>query len=306
MSAGGSDPRGYPRPTADYPGGGYGQGPAPHAPTGAGGTGRVVAIVAGTLAVVAVIAVAVYFLAVAPRGGKAQDEYRGKVNAEMEKVVSANRGLSAALGALRTRESPTAQRSVEQAQSATSTARGAVSAFTVPQGSEQLATNARQTLGREASYLTAVKGALGDPQSGAADQAQTLAGNLTDALDVVAPPASDWSQSVSGADNLAAWARRNVRVARRPSSMTPSAGSTTGPATPGTPSGSDCGGGLRAGPNTSCAFAHNVQNAYNDAPGNAATVEVYSPATGQTYTMDCRPAGNGITCSGGNNASVSF
>ena len=36
------------------------------------------------------------------------------------------------------------------------------------------------------------------------------------------------------------------------------------------------------------------------------TVQVYSPVTGQTYTMSCSPAGSGVTCSGGNGASVSW
>jgi hypothetical protein len=68
----------------------------------------------------------------------------------------------------------------------------------------------------------------------------------------------------------------------------------------------DCGGGLIAGPNTSCLFAENVQIAYDDAPGLYATVQAYSPVTGETYAMSCAPAGAGMTCSGANNASVSW
>jgi Glucodextranase, domain B len=70
------------------------------------------------------------------------------------------------------------------------------------------------------------------------------------------------------------------------------------------PEGTDCGGELHAGQGTSCAFAENVRNAYNEAPG--AYLEVYSPVTNQTYTMDCTPTGAGVNCSGANNATVSW
>ena len=53
-------------------------------------------------------------------------------------------------------------------------------------------------------------------------------------------------------------------------------------------------------------FALNVRDAYYEAPGSSATVRVYSPITNETYTMNCRPSGSGVTCSGGNNASVTF
>lgn len=64
-----------------------------------------------------------------------------------------------------------------------------------------------------------------------------------------------------------------------------------------------CGGGLSVGPNTTCAFAQDVQNAYNaNGPG---TMDVFSPVTGQTYSMTCS-AGSPHVCTGGNNASVYF
>ncbi len=68
---------------------------------------------------------------------------------------------------------------------------------------------------------------------------------------------------------------------------------------------SSCGGGLSVGPNTSCSFAQNVENAYrgNGGPG---TFQVSSPATGQTYSMTCNLSGSEVTCTGGNNASVYF
>jgi hypothetical protein len=65
----------------------------------------------------------------------------------------------------------------------------------------------------------------------------------------------------------------------------------------------DCGGGLLVGPNTSCEFAANVQDAYyRVGPG---WINVYSPVTGRTYAMFCT-AGSPHVCTGGNDAAVYF
>jgi glucodextranase-like protein len=80
--------------------------------------------------------------------------------------------------------------------------------------------------------------------------------------------------------------------------------SNSSPVASSSPEGTDCGGGLHAGQGTSCAFAENVRNAYNEAPG--AYFQVYSPTTEQTYAMDCTPVGAGVKCSGGNYAVVSW
>jgi len=68
-------------------------------------------------------------------------------------------------------------------------------------------------------------------------------------------------------------------------------------------SGTDCGNGLRAGPNTSCAFADVVRSAYESS--DTPTVDAYSPTTGKVYTMTCT-GGSPHVCTGGNNASVTF
>jgi hypothetical protein len=97
----------------------------------------------------------------------------------------------------------------------------------------------------------------------------------------------------------------------QPSSSSPTASTATpaiAGAAPGSEAGSgvgetSCGGGLAVGPDTSCAFAANVQQAYDsDGPGE---VSVYSPVTNRTYEMDC-VAGSQVICTGGNNASVYF
>lgn len=269
---------------------------------------------------VAVVAVVVLILTVFSGGDDKSATYRDKVSEVLAPVITANKQLSTSLTSLHGTGSTAAQRKVAAAESATTAARGGLTALTVPSGAEQTALNARQTLTREASYLQAVKVVLVSPSSGAA-QTQTLAANLTGALDVVAPAGKDWSQSVQGADTLTAWApkaastirgrkaaaaRRRAAAARRARSGSSSSPSRTSPAPSAPSGGSDCGGGLHAGPNTSCAFAQNVRSAWAAAPGSTNTLRVYSPVTGQTYTMNCAPAGGGITCSGANNASASW
>ena len=60
--------------------------------------------------------------------------------------------------------------------------------------------------------------------------------------------------------------------------------------------------------NTSSEFAGNGLAVFNEraaATGEfPGSLSVYSPVTGQTYTMSCWPAGGGARCQGGNNASV--
>ena len=64
-----------------------------------------------------------------------------------------------------------------------------------------------------------------------------------------------------------------------------------------------CGNELTVGPDTTCEFAENVREKYEEAgPG---TYEIYSPVTEKTYSMTCS-AGTPVVCTGGNNASVYF
>ena len=74
-------------------------------------------------------------------------------------------------------------------------------------------------------------------------------------------------------------------------------------AAPSTGGQTPCGGGLSVGPDTTCAFAENVYQAYqNYGPGY---VTAYSPVTQLSYTMYCSGA-TPVVCTGGNNASVYF
>lgn len=62
-------------------------------------------------------------------------------------------------------------------------------------------------------------------------------------------------------------------------------------------------GNVSAGANTSCPFALNVAAVYLSQGGGNISVVVYSPVTGQNYTMSC-VAGVPSVCSGANNAVV--
>ncbi len=68
-----------------------------------------------------------------------------------------------------------------------------------------------------------------------------------------------------------------------------------------------CGGDLSVGPNTSCGFAQNVENAYDQTSGGDQVVTAYSPDAGTSYTINCS-GGTPHVCTGGSthNASVYF
>jgi hypothetical protein len=65
-----------------------------------------------------------------------------------------------------------------------------------------------------------------------------------------------------------------------------------------------CGSGVTAAASTTCSFALNVADTYRQS-GGSSTIEVYSPVTKRTYTMNCTGSST-TTCTGGNNASVTF
>lgn len=66
-----------------------------------------------------------------------------------------------------------------------------------------------------------------------------------------------------------------------------------------------CGGDLSVGPDTSCPFARNVEQAYDQSSGGENKVTAYSPATGLTYTMNCT-GGSPHVCTGGKGATIYF
>jgi hypothetical protein len=274
--------------------------------------------VIGAFAVLA-IAIAVIVVLVLSSGSSDGDTksgrspipaYQQRVVAAYRPVDDANRHVSAALTRLRTGRSASAEAAVTEAQSATSSAKGALGALDAPPGGERLAAQMRQVLDRETSYLQAVQTALTHPSATTAAAVQPLASNLTSDLGQIGQLSSS-AGNVRGADNVTTWAVRTRRAEVRKKhaaahkTQRSNGGSPSAPPNP-FQNGRDCGGGVHAGPNTSCAFAINVYQAWLSVPGAAASLDVYSPQTGLTYTMDCRPAGSGYTCTGGNNASVSW
>ena len=273
------------------------------------------AILGAVVALVAV-GVAVYFLT--KSDGKSGDtaSYQHEVASTFGPVLGANTSVSRSLSGLTDAKVGAARAAVRQAQSSVSTAQGALGALHVPAGSDELASQARQALAREASYYTAVATILNDAGSPTADEVQTLASNVTSALAAGGPTLAGTAATITGTDGLTSWARHAARANHSShhssgggSSNTDNGGggSSSGTTVPNPyANGRDCGSGIYAGPNTSCDFAVNVYDAYWAAPGAAASVRVFSPVTGSYYSMNCSPAGSGVTCSGGNNASVTF
>jgi hypothetical protein len=275
----------------------------------------------GLIAGVVVIAGVVAAVLVAGSGGSKQSSdadaaYQKKVAAAFGPVLGANQQLSDALVAVRGTDPADAKVAVSRSQHATTVASGAIGALTPPPGSAPLAREARQVLDREAAYLAAISAVLNHPSVAGASQLQTLASNLTSALDSAGPTVAGTSPTVTGADRLTAWAgstsrtlARRAAAARRHAAAKKSGSSA--PATTRTvvvspySNGGNCGSGVFAGPKTSCAFALNVRRAYQDS-GGSSTISAYSPTTSRTYTMHCARSGGSVTCLGGDDASVTF
>jgi hypothetical protein len=76
------------------------------------------------------------------------------------------------------------------------------------------------------------------------------------------------------------------------------------PAPPSSPSGTDCGGGVIAGPETSCGFALNTRAEYErEIGGGSGSIEAFSEANEQWYPMYCTE-GSEHECSGAISATV--
>jgi hypothetical protein len=294
--------------------------PVAPAPAAAPRTGRMKpTLVAGLIAGLVLIAgagAAVVLLGSKHDGPTPDTAYRAKIASAMGPVLGANRQASDALSRLRGKKVKSSRASdariaVARAQRVVTLATGAVGAMTIPAGSEQLARDTRQVLDRERAYYADVARVLKKPASESTNGLQESASDLTSALSVAGPTVAGTEPTVTGTSRLANWATiiRKAQSKRK----TVNGGGTTStttttivPITRSTPGGQSCGDGVFAGPNTSCPFAFNTRDAYNDAPGSSATVRVYSPVMDTTYTMSCAPSGSGITCSGANNASVTF
>jgi hypothetical protein len=282
------------------------------------------ALIATAVVALAAAAVAVVFIATgggdserdderAARGPSEATAYQEQVAKAFGPVLGANKRVSARLAALKGTRPDAARLAVQQAKDATTMASGAIAAMRAPNGQQELADAAQEVINRERAYLSAVESVLNHPTVAGASQLPSLSSDLIAALHAAGPTIAGEEETVAGADRLQAWARTTSRTlarraaakrakARRERSGSSSNSGTTSNATRGTP----CGSGVYAGPNTSCPFALNVRDAYYEAPGSRASVRVYSPVTGMTYTMDCRPAGDAVTCSGGNGASVTI
>jgi hypothetical protein len=285
-------------------------------PSGSGGAprGRMLLLIAGGAIAVAAIAVAVIVLSSGSGSNKRQSTveasqraaapaapYKGQVAKALTPLVTANRALSTALVALDGSKQATshAKTDATQATTALSSARGAVSVLTAPTAAGNLPSQIQQVLTADDGYLQAVASTLQSPTVSGATQVDTLATGAQGAFDGVSTIIPAASSSVTGTSNLASWARGaaqsqqpKAQPASASSSSSTSAAQAPSAPAPTNPSGTDCGGGVIAGPATSCPFAVNVQSAWDEGPGATATVNVYSPVTDRTYIENCGPDEN--------------
>ena len=307
----------------------------PSLPAGGSGHRRVAVLCAlgGSFGLAAIGAAAVILLSSSGGGAKAASPasadavYRQKLTSALAPLISANQTLSGALAGLdgSGHSIRVAKNATSSAQSALAGVKGAVAVLTVPTADAALSQQVQQALTDENGYLQAVSSTLTTPSGNSAATLQPLATSTDSALvplNAVAPGAQS---SIGGTSNLISWSNGAAAGAARAHDAAQTHAvehaaqqvSTGGGSSTSSSSGSsgssgawssstNCGGGLTAGPNTSCPFAENVRQAYDEAPGAVATVMAYSPVTNETYSMSCAPAGSGVTCSGANNASVSW
>jgi hypothetical protein len=301
--------------------------PEPPAPPRQRGKNRWLPIGIAAAALVAIAVIAVVLITgdsddgkseqAVKQGPSAETVYKQQVAKAFGPVLGANQKVSSRLASLKGTKPDSARLAVRQAQQATTAASGALSALTVPDGQQGIGSAAQQVIDREVAYLAAVSSVLNHPTVAGSSQLQTLSSNLVSALHAAGPTIAGEQETVSGAERLTSWARTTSRtlnrraaakraMAKRASGNSGAGSSSSSGGRSATPSGTSCGGGVYAGSNTSCSFALNVRDAYLEAPGSTASVRVYSPVTDTTYTMNCRPSGSGTTCSGANNASVTF
>jgi hypothetical protein len=290
---------------------------------------RWLVLAAGGAIGVAAIAVAAVILLTGSSSSDSGTVYRHQLTGALAPVLSADTTLASSLQNLSGSDTTAAKNAASQSQTALENAHGAVSVLGVPSGSSQLSQQVGQAVTQLNAYLQAVSATLASPTSQSVSQLQTSATNTQSSLIPVAVAAPGAGQSIaSGTQALGSWVSSRAAAQRRAAAaarvaaakarakqkqrlatstttqtVTSPSSPTVAPAASG---GTSCGGGLIAGPNTSCPFAENVRAAWDQAPGNVATVTAYSPVTSQTYTMSCAPAGDGITCSGANDASLSF
>jgi peptidoglycan hydrolase CwlO-like protein len=284
-------------------------------------------LIGGALAALALIAGAA-FLFMGAAESQEEKDYKEKLAKAMGPVLGANEQLSEEVDDVEGSDVSDAKSAVKKLKREITRADGAIGSLEVPADLEQLRRDARNVLSREERYVAAIEEVLANPASSKVDDLEDREADLIDALDNAGPTIAGEDEVVFGIENLEDWAPKLVKArakiaaakkakaaaakkkreeaeAAAQSSGTSVAPSSTRWAVPAA-NGKDCGGGLYAGANTTCAFSEVVRSAYNFAPTTVANVDAYSPVTQRTYSMYCRPSGDWILCTGGNNASVWF
>jgi hypothetical protein len=241
--------------------------------------------------------------------------YQQKLNTALAPLMTANQTLSTALGGIDgSQHSITAaQNAVTEDEAAVAAVRGAVAILPVPSADATLQQQTQQALTQETGYLQGVSGTLADPTSQSSSSVRSLATNTQAAFVPIASVAPAASTSITGTDNLLNWATSAAKLSQQPKQIVKN--TTTTVITPGggtpNPGGglSYCDQNIQVNSVTSCPFAQNVFVAYwATANQGSATVTAYSPATGNTYDIDCSTNGVTVDCSGGttNGAFITF
>ncbi len=292
-----------PQPPA-YPGAPIG------GPSGKSNTGLWAAIVGGVLALIAIAIAVILVLS----GGSSSNtsstttSYTASVTRAIAPVIADNSSLSSELASLSGSNTQSAQAAVSEAQTAVTSAQSALQSLTVPAGSEHLAQAVGTALTQEQGYLSAVGAVLGGPNSTNVGNLTPMATNVQAAFVGIGSVAPNGSQ-INNTSALISWGNGQIKAAAR-KTTTPAPSTTTNaqnvtPTPPSPYAGTKpCGGGLYAGNDTSCEFAVNVQQAWSQNSETTGPMTVYSPVTGDSYTMTCNPYGTGGYCTGGNDASV--
>jgi hypothetical protein len=241
--------------------------------------------------------------------------YQQKLTTTLGPLVADNGALATALGNIDGSQHTitVAQHAATAAQAALTSANGAVAILTVPTADTTLSQQVQQALTQENGYLQGVSATLSDPVGQSSSALRSLVTATQSAfipLNGIAPGASN---SLNGTDNLLSWvsgangaAKGAAAKAQKPVIINnPTTVVTPAPIVTPTPE-SNSSGLTACDPNisvnsvTSCGFAENVFLAYYDTANEGdATVTAFSPATGNTYDIDCSTDGVTVNCSGG-------
>jgi hypothetical protein len=268
------------------------------------------------------VVVALIVLSNSSSGQSNASSYRQKLTSALAPVITVSRSLSVSLQSIdgSSKTISAARNGTAQAQSAVTSAQGAVGVLTVPSSDTTLSQQVQQALTQENGYLQAVSATLANPTSQSVSQVRTLATSTQSAFVPITAVAAGATNSLTGSDNLLSWASSASTAAQqagtRKAAQQAAAQHTQtvtqqAPAPATAPSSSPsgltaCDQNISVNSGTTCGFADDVFSGYAQAvqqaggPGSY-SIYAYSPTTGQYYTDACNynPTNQIVLCSHG-------